>query len=198
MTGGAHLPRRVYKELKVSVPTVCGLLSTIGIGLVVRRVLPTARLASMAAQAFVGFTVYGLALSLVVSAATVIRRRDTIILILAATIVWGIFVEDETTPGMIRYLTFCTLMTLGVLWARRLASGSLAGARVVLGALLPAVLCALGGLGFHRIAQQRFPNMIQGGSAVGGLTWGLWLGLAVGLGVAIGGELVGWIVKKAA
>lgn len=198
MTGGSDLPRRVYKELKVSVPTVCGLISTIGIGLLVRRVLPTARLASMAAQAFVGFTVYGLALSLVVSAATVIRRRDTIIMILAATIVWGMFVEDETTPGMIRYLTFGTLMTIGVLWARSLASSSRAGARIVLGTVLPAALCALGGLGFHSIAQQRFPKIVQGSSAVGGLTWGLWLGLAVGLGVAVGGELVGWIAKKAA
>jgi hypothetical protein len=151
----------------------------------------------MAAQAFVGFTIYGLALSLVVSAATVIRRRDTTILILAATIVWGIFVEGETTAGMIRFLTFAALIALGVLWARRLAERSHAGTRIVLGTVLPAVLGGLGGLIFHGLAERLLSETVYGGSAVGGLTWGLWLGLAVGLGVTIGGEMVEWIVRKA-
>jgi hypothetical protein len=150
----------------------------------------------MAAQAFVGFTVYGLALSLVVSAATVIRRRDTIILILAATIIWGIFVEDETAPGMIRYLTFAALMTVGILLARRLVSSARVGARIGVGAVLPAALCGVGGLVFHGLAERHLTEMMHGGSALGGLTWGLWLGLAVGLGVTIGAELVEWLVRK--
>jgi hypothetical protein len=141
---------------------------------------------------------YGLAFALISSAATVIRRRDTTILILAATIIWGIFVEKGNSLGMVRYLTFAVLMTLGVMLGRRTAIGRRPFMRISMGAVTPALLCGVGGLVYYVIIGQTGRVAADlGATWTFGLSWGLSLGLAVGMGVAVGCEIVGCMVRKA-
>jgi hypothetical protein len=168
------------------------------VGLILRHVLVLRNLVITAEAAFVVFTIYGLAFSLISSGSRVIRRRDTVILILAATIIWGIFVEQQKALGMIRFMTFATLMTVGVSLARSVSSTLGRVARVGIGAALPMVLCGAGGLIYCSLVGWLRPGVVDvGRGPVFGLSLGLALGLAVGLGVAVGSEVVEWIAGKA-
>ncbi len=169
-----------------------------GVGLVIRHVLPLRNLVITGEEAFVVFTTYGLAFSLIASASTVIRRRDTIILILAATVIWGVFVESNKNLGMVRYITFAALITVGVAVGRRLSGYHAAAARVAMTAAAPAVLCGAGGLLYYGLLGAFRPAVIDLGRGWAfGLSWGLSLGLAVGFGVATGCEIVECIVRRA-
>jgi hypothetical protein len=219
-----------------------------------RRVLPFGSRVIAGEGAFVFFIVYGLAFSLISSASTVIRTRDAVILILAATIMWGIFLEghlavnmirclavatcivfavrwlpvrrissgfraiawrDVITAvlavsiawgvitarinalGMVRFITFASLVTVGLLIGRGLSSGSAAGWRVCLGTVPPAILAGIGGLIYRGIVGGLGPvGAPIGQSVVVGPFWGLSLGLAVGLGISIGSEVVEWMAGR--
>jgi len=146
---------------------------------------------------FVFFVVYGLAISLIAAASKMIRKRDTVILILAATIAWVIFVETRQLLGMIRFLVFASLATLGVLASDRVLSATKPWRRVAFGALLPAGLCCAAGLAYYGLVA-RFSQSATGPArelAVGG-AWGFSLGLAVGLGLALGSEALRWMNKE--
>jgi hypothetical protein len=178
--------------------TVFGVLSTIGIGLVLRRIPALGRLVLAGEEAFVTFNIYGLAFSLVASASTVMRRRDTTILILAATIMWGIFVAREMSSEMIRFILFAALITIGVRIGIRPGTKTRIGAGIGISTALGGVFCAVGGLAYYGAGRLLgAPDAsIAGGVAVGFL-WGLSLGVAVSLGVSAGNEVVGWIGRKA-
>lgn len=160
--------------------------------------LPLRSLVITDEEAFVVFTIYGLAFALISSASTVIRRRDTIILILAATIIWGIFVEHNKALGMIRYMVFAALITVGVSIGRWLAARRRMAVRLPAAAILPALLCGVGGMIYYGLLGWLRPLAVELGKGwTFGLSWGFSLGLAVGFGVAIGCEIVGCMVRKA-
>ena len=186
----------IRKELAVSLLTVCGALSTIGISYAARQ-LPLLKQGVVAGEAhFVFFVVYGLAISLVAAASTVMRRRDTVIVILAATIAWVVFVESRQLLGMLRFLVFSALTTVGVGAAGRTASGKRAWIRIARGAAFPAGLCCAAGLVYYGLAS-RFGAAPSSASRdlVVGSVWGLCLGLAVGLGLALGREALRWMSR---
>jgi hypothetical protein len=191
------LPRAIHKELAVSILTVCGVLSTVGISYLVRRVPVFRHLVVAGETHFVFFVIYGLAISLIASASKVMRKRDTVILLLAATIIWVTFVEARQLLGMIRFLVFASLITLGVLLSDRAWLGSRGLLRVLAGALLPAVLCCAAGFIYYGLvayfghAQMTFSRELAVGSS-----WGFSLGLAVGLGLAMGGEVLRWMSRE--
>lgn len=172
------------------------MLSTIGVGLVLRQVLPLRNL--VITGEFVGFTIYGLAFSLIAAASLVIRRRDVIILILASTVIWGIFVVRAKALGMVHFIAFATLITAGVLLGGRVSAPSGTGVRIGLGALVPCGLCGAGGLVYYGLVSHLSPALEGAAGGFGlGLAWGLSLGLAVGLGVTIGHEVVQWMRRRA-
>lgn len=195
------MPQSVRKEIVVSVLTVFGVLSTVGVSYILRHVPALKNMAVAGEPHFVGIVIYGLAISLIASAARTIRIRDTIILILAATIVWAIFVEVRQVFGMVRFLLFASVATSGVLLARR-AFGTVAGlARVVAGSLIPALACCLAGLVYYGIAARLGHGL--GGAPLSlsrdlpaGAVWGFSLGVAVGLGLSVGGEVLRWMSKE--
>ena len=144
------------------------------------------------------FNIYGLAFSLIASASTVIRRRDTTILILAATIIWGIFMAGGLTSEMIRFVLFAALITIGLRIGLGRARQVSRGARICLSTATGGVLCALGGLLYYWAGGLLGApeSAVAGGTAVGVL-WGLSLGVAVCVGVSSGNEVVDWIAGKA-
>ena len=187
------LARVVRKELAVIILTVCGVLSTIAISYLLRH-LDGLRDLAMADQAdFIGFVIYGLAISLIASASREMRARDTAIMILGATIIWGVFIESGDRAGMIRFLLFAA----ATVYMTRLADrvwGKAAGWRLLGGAAGPAFACLLLGLGYSAIATKAAGTGAPAGLMTGA-TWGFSLGLAVGLGLSIGGELLKWMSK---
>jgi hypothetical protein len=219
-----------------------------------RRIPSLGRYVMAGEGTFVLFIIYGLAFSLISSAATVIRKKDAVILVLAAGIIWGVFLEahlavsmirclavatcvvfairwlpvrriskgfraiawrDVITAvlavgvawgvvtagmevlGMVRFIAFAALVTVGLLIGRGVTSGPAWGRRVILGTVVSAVLCGAGGLIYSgltggiaaAVAGTERPIMI-------GPFWGFSLGLAVGLGVSIGSEMVEWMARK--
>jgi hypothetical protein len=196
--GGSSLPRRIPKELRVSVLTVFGVLSTVGIGLLLRRIPALGRLVLAGEDAFVTFNIYGLAFSLIASASTVIRRRDTTILILAATVMWGIFVAEGLASEMIRFVMFASLITLGVRMGLGRVVDASRGARVGPSTVMGGMLSALGGLVYYWAGPLLGApdSAVAGGIAVG-LLWGLSLGVAVSVGVSSVNEVVDWMARKA-
>ncbi len=178
--------------------TVFGVLSTIGIGLVLRRIPALSRLVLTGQGAFVIFNIYGLAFSLIASASTVIRRRDTTILILAATVLWGIFVAKGMSSEMIRFLLFASLITIGLRIGRGWAAMASSTSRIGLSALMGGALAGIGGMVYYGVG--RFlgaPDAATAGGVAVGLLWGLSLGVAVNLGVASGSEVMDCIAGKA-
>jgi hypothetical protein len=177
--------------------TVCGALSTVLVSYLVRRV-PFFMHAVITEEArFVSFVTYGLALSLIASTSIVIRKRDTVIIILAATIMWVIFVETRQLLGMIRFLLFASMTTLGVSWADSAWGTPRSGSRILGRAILPGVLCCVAGLAYYGLAA-RFgpvPGDVRRELAVGS-AWGFSLGLAVGLGISVGSEFVRWMSRE--
>jgi len=165
---------------------------------VLRHLLPLGKVLVISREAFVIFNIYGHAFSLIAAASTVIRRRDTTILILAATILWGIFVAGELAMEMVRFLTFSSLITIGV----RIGLGRMAGrpgvGRVLSTSLLTGTICGIGGL-VYQVAGNLLNSVDYGlmGSAGVALCWGFALGFAVALGISLGSEVVEWMMKKA-
>jgi len=195
--GGFSLPRRIPKELRVSVLTVFGVLSTIGIGLLLRHIPAMSRLVLAGEDAFVTFNIYGLAFSLIASASIVIRRRDTTILILAATIMWGVFMAKGLASEMIRFVTFAALITIGLkVGVATTVMGSRV-ARVGWSTVLAGIFCALGGLVYYWAGRLlAAPERVVAGGIAVGLLWGLSLGAAVAVGVTFGNEVLDWIARK--
>jgi hypothetical protein len=146
---------------------------------------------------FVYFVTYGLALSLIASTSMVIRKRDTVIIILAATIIWVIFVETRELLGMIRFLLFASMTTLGVSLADGTGGASRPGLRILGRAILPGVLCGAAGLAYYGLVARLgpVPGDVHRELAVG-CAWGFSLGLAVGLGISVGSELVRWMSRE--
>ena len=181
----------------VSIPTVCGILTTVGVGLVLRRVFALRSIALTSQEAFIVFIIYGLAFSLVASASRVLRKRDIIILILGAAFVWGMFTGRHAAGERERFLTFAALTTTGVLLGGWMASRSLPGVRILLGALLPGALCGVGGLVYFGLGG--YPGTLAHGverPLTAGLYWGFSLGFAVGAGVSVGSEVIEWIAGR--
>lgn len=178
--------------------TVFGVFSTVGIGLLLHRIPTLSRLVLAGEDAFVTFNIYGLAFSLIASASTVIRRRDTTILVLAATVMWGIFVAEGLASEMIRFILFAALITIGVRMGIGRGSDTSSGSQIGLSTALGGAFCAIGGLLYYGAGRLLGApgNAIAGGVAVG-LLWGLSLGAAVSLGVSSGNEVVDWIARKA-
>ena len=178
---------------------MCGVLSTVVISYLLRHVAFLRRLDIAGEAHFVGFVVYGLAISLIAAAAKVMRKRDTIILILSATILWVIFVEVRQVLAMVRFLVFASLVTVAVLAADRAWARSRGWLRVIGGALLPAGLCCVAGVVYYGLAGRFGPSAAATSLSkemVIGITWGISLGLAVGLGLALGSEVLGWLTNK--
>jgi hypothetical protein len=148
-------------------------------------------------DAFVTLNIYGLAFSLIAAASTVMRRRDTTILILAATIIWGIFVAEGLASEMVRFVLFAALITLGVRIGIGRSAGGSGGSQIGLSTVLGGVFCAIGGFAYYGAGRLLGApeTAIAGGIAVGVL-WGLSLGVAVCLGVSAGHEVVNWIARK--
>jgi hypothetical protein len=196
--GGPALATRIPKELRVIILTIFGILCTIGVGLTLRRIPPLGNFLSIGREAFIIFNIYGHAFSLIAAASTVIRRRDRIILILAATVMWGIFVAEEMALEMVRFILFASLMTVGVRAGRRIIPKSVAG-RVLLRAGLCALICGIGGLAYDGLGSLfGVPEFCLIGGLATALSWGLALGLAVGLGISLGSEVLEWMAKRAA
>ncbi|MFZ1946764.1 MAG: hypothetical protein WAW06_04400 [bacterium] len=192
----------IRKETAIILLTVLGALSTMGVSYALRHIAALQKLAIAGESHFVGFIVYGLAISLVASAATAMRARDTIILILAGAIAWIVFVEARDILGMVRFLLFTSAATATVLLARGRLTRSPAWRRLAFGALVPAVVCAIAGLAYHGLAAGLSRG--QGGAGApdlareiaAGTLWGFSLGLAVGVGLALGGEVVRWMSRE--
>jgi hypothetical protein len=122
------------------------------------------------------------------------RGRDTVILILAATIIWGVFVETGGRVRMIRFLLFASGVTYMLRLADRVWAGAATGRRMFGGIASPALVCLLIGLVYFAITA-RFRGNVLPHSLLTGATWGFSLGLAVGLGLSIGGELLKWMSR---
>jgi hypothetical protein len=178
--------------------TVFGVLSTIAVGLVLRRIPALNRLVLTGRHAFVIFNVYGLAFSLIAAASTVMRRRDTTILILAATVMWGIFMAKGMSSEMVRFLLFASLITAGLRVGRgRAATLSHAG-RIGLSTVLGGTMAGIGGLLYYGVGGALgAPDAATAGGLAVGLLWGLSLGVAVNLGVASGSEVIDCIAAEA-
>jgi hypothetical protein len=174
------------------------MLTTVGTGLALRHLLPRANLLVITREAFVVFNIYGHAFSLIAAASTVIRRRDTTILILAATIMWGIFVAREMAMEMVRFLVFSSLIAVGIRMGLVRMAERPGSRRVVLTSLLTGVLCGAGGLAYHWAGRTLNPAGygLMGNTAVA-LCWGFALGLAVALGISLGSEVVEWMMRRA-
>jgi len=177
---------------------VCGILTTIGIGLVLRYLLPVGNRLIISREAFVIFNIYGHAFALIAAASTVIRRRDTTILILAATIMWGIFVAEEMAMEMVRFLAFSTLVTIGIRIGLMRRAEHPGLRRVLLTSVLTGAFCGLGGLVYHAVGSL-LGSADYGlmGSLGVALFWGFALGFAVALGISLGSEVVEWMTRRA-
>ena len=172
------------------------MLSTIGIGLLLRRIPAASRLVLAGEDAFVTFNIYGLAFSLIASASIAIRRRDTTILILAATIMWGIFMAKGLASEMIRFVTFAALIAIGLRIGMGRATKASRVARVALSTVMGGIFCALGGLVYYWAGGLlAAPECAVAGGIAVGLLWGLSLGVAVSVGVSSGNEVLGWIAR---
>ena len=144
---------------------------------------------------FIGFVIYGLAISLVVAASRSMRARDTAILILGATIIWGVFIETGDRVGMIQFLLFAAATSYVLRLADRVWGGAGRGWRLLAGIGGPALVCLLLGLGYFGLAGRASGGNALPNSLITGATWGLALGLAVGLGLSVGGELLRWMSR---
>jgi hypothetical protein len=169
----------------------------VGIGLVLRHFEWLRSLAASTETEFVVFVSYGLALSLICASSNVMRGRDTIILTLAATLIWGIFVEGHRLL-MLRFLAFAWLILAGLQLSHRLVAASRVGPRVLVGTLLPAAFCGIGGLVYYGVMGFVAPLDLQiTGGLTGGLVWGGTLGLAIGLGISAGNGIKRWLMNRA-
>jgi hypothetical protein len=164
---------------------------------VLRYLPPVGKRLILSREAFVIFNIYGHAFALIAAASTVIRRRDTTILILAATIMWGIFLAKELAMEMVRFLAFSALIIVGIRIGLVRRAGRPGLRRVLLTSLLTGALCGAGGLVYHAVARLvgSADYGLMGSFGVA-LCWGFALGFAVSLGVSIGNEVVEWMMRR--
>jgi hypothetical protein len=191
------LARRIPDELKVCLLTVFGAASTLLIALVLSRWGTFRELAPAGERDFALFVIYGLAFSLLVAASRYLGPKDAAVLILAASVVWGVAVERPGPYGMVRFLLLASAVELGFGRAVKLGRTAGTAGRVVLRILLPTVYCGLGGLVYHLVAGDLNGPMAEifMGATVGSI-WGLCLGFAVGLGLSIGREVINWAAER--
>ena len=171
------------------------MLSTVAISYLLRHLAAVGDLVVADQADFIGFVIYGLAISLVVAASRSMRARDTAILILGATIIWGVFIETGDRIGMIRFLLFAAATTYVLRLADRVSGGAGRGWRMLAGIAGPALVCLLIGLGYFAVWARAGSGNVLHRSLITGGTWGFSLGLAVGLGLSVGGELLKWMSK---
>jgi hypothetical protein len=191
------LARRIPDELKVCILTVFGAVSTLLMALILSRSSSFRGLAIAGERDFALFVTYGMAFSLLVSASRYLRAKDAAILILVASVIWGVAVERPGPGGMVRFLLLASGAAIGFDRAVKAGRNTSTGKRFVLRVLFPTLYCGLGGVVYHLVAGDLSGNLgeISRGGVVG-LVWGLCLGLAVGLGLSIGREVINWAAEK--
>ena len=191
------MARRIPDELKVCLLTVFGAISTLLIALILSRWGSFRELALAGERDFALFVIYGLAFSLLVAASRYLGPRDAAVLILAASVVWGVAVERPGPYGMVRFLLLASGAALGFERAVKIGRAAGTPGRVALRVLLPTLYCGLGGLVYHLVAGDLngpMADVFMG--AMVGLIWGLCLGFAVGLGLSIGREVINWAAER--
>jgi hypothetical protein len=191
------LARRIPDELKVCILTVFGAVSILIIALLLSRSASFRELVLAGERDFALFVTYGLAFSLLVAASRYLRARDAAILILVASVIWGVVVERPGPYGMVRFLLFASGAAIGFDRAVKLGRNASRGQRFALRVLIPMIYCGLGGVVYHLVAGDlsgSFSEISRIG--VVGLIWGVCLGLAVGLGLSVGREVINWVAEK--
>jgi len=191
------LARRIPDEIKVSILTVFGAVSTLFIALILSH-SPWFHGPALAGEKhFALFVIYGMAFSLLVAASMYLKARDGAILILIASVIWGVAVERPGPYGMVRFLLLVSGIAIGFDMAVKLGRNASPGLRFSLRVLFATLYCGLGGIVYQLVAGDLSGSLseIAGGAAVG-LVWGLFLGFAVGLGLSVGKEVVTWVAEK--
>jgi len=191
------LTRRIPDELKVCMLTVFGAVSTLIIALVLSRSSSFRELALAGERDFALFVTYGLAFSLLVAASRYLKARDAAILILLASVIWGVVVERPGPYGMVRFLLFASGAAIGFDRAAKLGRNASAAKRFALRVILPTFYCGIAGIVYHLVAGDLSGSLAEI-SRIGavGLIWGLCLGFAVGLGLSIGREVINWVAER--
>lgn len=191
------MARRIPDELKVCILTVFGAISTLIIALVLGRSGSFREMALAGERDFTLFVTYGLAFSLLVAASRYLKARDAAILILVASVIWGVVVERPGPYGMVRFLLFASGAAIGLDQAVKMGRNASTGRRFALRVLFPMLYCGLSGVVYHLVAGDLSGSLGEiSRIGVVGLIWGLCLGLAVGLGLSIGREVINWVAEK--
>jgi hypothetical protein len=191
------LARRIPDELKVCILTVSGAISILVLGVVLSRWSAFREFALGGERDFALFVTYGFAFSLLVAASRYLRARDSAVLILLASVIWGIVVERPGPYGMVRFLLFASGAAIGYDRAVKAGRNASAGTGFALRLLVPAFYCGVGGVLYHLVAGDLSGSLTEISRGAGvGLIWGGCLGLAVGLGLSIGREVIRWAAGK--
>jgi hypothetical protein len=191
------LARRIPDELKVCVLTVFGAASTLIMAVILSRSTSFRELALAGERDFALFVTYGLAFSLLVAASRYLKAKDAAILILLASVIWGVVVERPGPYGMVRFLLFASGAAIGFDRAVKLGRNSSAARRFALRIILPVFYCGIAGVVYHLVAGDLSGSLAEIARAgVVGLIWGVCLGFAVGLGLSIGREVINWVAEK--
>lgn len=191
------MARRIPDELKVCILTVFGAVSTLIIALILGYSASFRALALAGERDFALFVTYGLAFSLLVAASRYLKARDAAILILVASVIWGVVVERPGPYGMVRFLLFASGAAIGFDRAVKVGRNASGAGRFVLRVIYPMFYCGIAGIVYHLVAGDLSGTLgeIARIGAVG-LVWGLCLGFAVGLGLSIGREVINWVAEK--
>ena len=189
--------RRIPDELKVCILTVFGAVSTLIMAVVLSRSTSFRELALAGERDFALFVTYGLAFSLLVAASRYLKARDAAILILLASVIWGVLVERPGPYGMVRFLLLASGAAIGFDRAVKLGRNMSAGRRFALRVILPTFYCGIAGIVYHLVAGDLSGSLAEI-TRIGavGLIWGLCLGFAVGLGLSIGREVINWVAER--
>lgn len=191
------LTRRIPDELKVCILTVFGAASTLVIAIILSRSTSFRELALAGERDFALFATYGLAFSLLVAASRYLKAKDAAILILLASVAWGVVVERPGPYGMVRFLLLASGAAIGFDRAVKVGRNASACKRFALRVIFPMFYCGIAGVVYHLVAGDLSGSLAEI-SRVGavGLIWGLCLGFAVGLGLSIGREVINWVAEK--
>lgn len=191
------MARRIPDELKVCILTVFGAASTLVMAFILSRSTLFCGLALAGERDFALFVTYGLAFSLLVASSRYLRARDAAVLILGASVIWGLAIERPGPYGMVRFLLLASGAAIGFDTAVSLGRKTSTIKRFALRVLFPTLYCGISGIVYHLVAGDLSGTLaeISRGAAVG-LIWGLCLGFAVGLGLSIGREVINWTAEK--